>query len=462
MSENQSFDVTFENNSEREIERYVGIETFTTQGYEGIGGIYKLSHKDFIVREILSNGEILDLHEADDEDYYPLEFFDEKYTHFNLVKVKKDTFTAVRDICQNLSISPHQVYYHGLKDKQAVTIQKMSIPGNYVNALKNLKVKDLYIKQIEPSNDPVKLGGNWGNNFTITLRKIKNRNNLEGHIKIIIDEINKCGFPNYYGLQRYGTFRPNSHIVGKYLIKEDYKKAFEEYVVKTYSTESDEAYAARKVIADEEDYDKAYEMFPRGLDYERRMIDHMRKYPGDYKGSFTELPYDLITLLISSFQSYIFNQLITIRANKGISLFDPVEGDVIAILDEENGNITQTQYIFGGPYDSYLSEAINLRRAEIVFPLIGHHTDLKEFPLAKKLLPEVLEQEDLQVEIFESNGFVKNDFKGATRNIMEKPLGLKLVDIKDDEKFPEYKKVILEFSIHKGSYATMLLREIIK
>lgn len=462
MSENSSFDVTFDHNSEREIERYVGIETFTTQSYTGIGGIYKLSHKDFIVREILSNGKTLDLHEDDEEDYMPVEFFDEKYTHFNLVKVKKDTFAAVRDICQKLSISPHQIYYHGLKDKQAISIQKMSIPGNYVKALKNLKIRDLYIKQIEPSNDPVKLGGNWGNNFTITLRKVNNRDNLEEHINEIIEIIKKRGFPNYYGLQRFGTFRPNSHIVGKYLIKEEFKKAFEEYVVKTYSTESDEAYVARRVIAEDEDFDKAYEMFPRGLDYERRMVDHMRKHPGDYKGSFNELPYDLITLLISSFQSYIFNQLITIRAKKGISLFEPIEGDVIAILDEENGNITQTQYIFDGLYDSYLREAIDLNRAEIVMPLIGHHTELEAYPLARILLKEVLEQEGIKEEIFQSKGFVKNDFKGATRNIMEKPLGLRIVDIKDDEKFPDYKKVILEFSIHKGSYATMLLRELIK
>ena len=43
----------FKNNDEREIERFVGIDTYSTKDLEGIGGIYKYDYKDFIVNKII-------------------------------------------------------------------------------------------------------------------------------------------------------------------------------------------------------------------------------------------------------------------------------------------------------------------------------------------------------------------------------------------------------------------------
>ena len=43
-----------------------------------------------------------------------------------------------------------------------------------------------------------------------------------------------------------------------------------------------------------------------------------------------------------------------------------------------------------------------------------------------------------------------------------KPRGLRLLEIKDDEINSSKKKIKIEFSLQKGSYATMLIREFIK
>jgi len=43
-----------------------------------------------------------------------------------------------------------------------------------------------------------------------------------------------------------------------------------------------------------------------------------------------------------------------------------------------------------------------------------------------------------------------------------KPTGLKILELTDDDRNPGKKKVKFEFSLQKGSYATMLLREFIK
>jgi tRNA(Glu) U13 pseudouridine synthase TruD len=46
--------------------------------------------------------------------------------------------------------------------------------------------------------------------------------------------------------------------------------------------------------------------------------------------------------------------------------------------------------------------------------------------------------------------------------MMAKPMGLNLLEYGNDDEFKKKKKLKLEFSLKKGSYATMLLRELMK
>ena len=43
-----------------------------------------------------------------------------------------------------------------------------------------------------------------------------------------------------------------------------------------------------------------------------------------------------------------------------------------------------------------------------------------------------------------------------------KPVGLKVIEFEDDDVFPDKKKLRIEYSLPKGSYATVLLRELMK
>ncbi|MFX1553337.1 MAG: tRNA pseudouridine(13) synthase TruD [Promethearchaeota archaeon] len=452
---------SFTENNEREVEKFVGIEVFTTHEIKGIGGEYKKNFKDFIVREITNNGKIIDIK----EDYKTHPFSEElkdKYTTFNLIKINKDTFEAIRQISKALKIPYSSINYSGLKDKFSISAQKISIKGDYIKKLKNLKLRDIYIRNIYPTKKSVKLGSHWGNHFTIILRNVVDNFRLKSSIEKCINFLNTYGFPNYFGLQRFGIFRPNSHIVGRCILEGKFKKGFEEFVSTTYSTESLESKLARREFRNTRNLEKAYENFPKSLKYERNMIYYLIEHPNDYEGSINALSSDLKTLLISSFQSYLFNKMLSIRVQKGFPLFKPLKGDVISILDDFNGNITQVKYIYGGSYDRYLKKALNLNRAIIAIPIIGTNTNLDEFPLMKLIFEEILKQEDINKNIFNNKLPINQEFKGSIRAMIAKPTALKLLELTDDELNPGMKKVKLEFSLQKGSYATILIRELIK
>ena len=121
----------FKKNEQREVEKFVGIEVYATSHLEGIGGKYKQSYKDFIVREITNKGKVLDLN-YDNHSNQISEDLKDKYTTFDLIKYNKDTFEAIRKISKALGIPNNSIQYSGLKDKRSVSVQKLSIKGNHI------------------------------------------------------------------------------------------------------------------------------------------------------------------------------------------------------------------------------------------------------------------------------------------------------------------------------------------
>lgn len=452
---------SFKNNDEREVEKFVGIEIFTSSEINGFGGEYKNNYKDFIVKEIVKIGKTLGIKDDTLSPTFSKKSGD-KYTTFNLVKINKETFKAIKDIGKALNIPIRLIYFSGIKDKCSISVQKVSILGDHIEKLRKLRLRDFFFRYIIPTRKPVKLGGNWGNNFTIVIRNIDKNKFLNKNLNEIIQKLTKYGFPNYYGLQRFGTFRPNSHIIGRHILENNYELAFHEFVSTTYSTESPDLQLVRGNLQKDGSLENAYKNFPKSLNYERIMIEHLINNPGDYKGSFDTLTPHLNSLLISAFQSYLFNKVISLRVKNGISLFNPVKGDAISILDDDNGNITKVKHIYGGIYDKYLKDAIKLNRAVIIIPLPGYSSKLDEFPFMKTLYEEVFREEDINLKIYENDILLKYNFKGSFRAITVKPIGLNVGDLKDDDIYQGKKKILLEFSLPKGTYATMLLRELIK
>jgi tRNA pseudouridine13 synthase len=445
---------------EKEIEKFVGIESYTFPKYDGIGGIYKHSHKDFIVKEITKTGEILK--HSDEDEWIRSDQDSNIYTSFILKKHNKDTFEAINLLGRALKVPRNKISYSGLKDKRSISLQKIAIKGDYGEALLNLRIPDISISNIQYSSKPIRIGSNKGNYFVITIRDIEKKANLKEFATKILDLISKYGFLNYYGLQRFGTFRPNSHLIGQYLLKGAFQKVFDEFVLQLYSSESENSRKVRKELRINNDLQWAYNNFPISLNYERMMIRHLIDNPGDFQGSTNRLPTSLIRLLISSFQSYLFNKMISLRVKRGYSVFEPVKGDLISILDDTNGDLTQVAYIYGNSFDPYLLKALKMNRAAIVAPLIGYDTDLKRFPFFEKLFNDLLEQEDFDVSIFNSVYFREFEFKGAFRAIMNKPNGLQIIDLTEDDRFSGKMKMKIKFSLKSGSYATMLLRELMK
>jgi tRNA pseudouridine13 synthase len=453
--------IIFKDNAEKEIEKFAGIASYSTSNIDGIGGIYKHNYRDFIVREITKEGEILRIKDISKKNHFSREFQDD-FTEFHLVKKNQEPFKAFNFIASALNIPMSHISYSGLKDRCSISVQKVAVKGNHVEKLKNLKLKDISINHITTSRKSIRLGSNKGNHFTVIIRNIKKNIDIRKRISKIFEILSTDGFLNYYGLQRFGTYRPNSHIVAKHILLKEYENVFKELVLNTYSSESIKSQILRNKLKQDGDMEWAYDNFPKSLNYERMMISHLKDNSQDFEGSVQKIPKYLIKLLLSSFQSYYFNKMLTLRINKGISPFEPVNGDVIVILEDDKGDLTSIKYVYGGKYDKFLKEALLLNRASIVIPLVGYDTKMDEYPLMNYFFEEILKEEKINSSIFRSELFRQYEFKGAHRAISIKLSDAKILDIGKDDIFLDKQKVKVEFSLPRGSYATMVLRELMK
>ena len=184
------------------IEQSVGITTYLTP-YPGIHGTLRTIPEDFFVQE-------LPLIPKPDENG--------KHTIAWVQSTNWDTHLLVKKISNRLEISSKRISFAGTKDKRAVTSQLMSFFNITKEQLTNLTIKDVTITPLHTTKKPIDLGQLQGNQFKIILRAI-DQNITNNHISEYTEYFTKNpGFPNYFGIQRFGGIRPITHLVGKHII----------------------------------------------------------------------------------------------------------------------------------------------------------------------------------------------------------------------------------------------------
>ena len=138
--------------------------------------------------------------------------------HLVLKIRKKDTTTW--DMLQKLSevsgCKLRDFGYAGLKDKEGMTMQYISMPKKFEAALEGFDDEKIKIVEKTYHKNKIKIGHLKGNRFFIRLKKVNPVDALK--LKNVLQEISKQGMPNYFGYQRFGIEKNNFEI-GKEILQ---------------------------------------------------------------------------------------------------------------------------------------------------------------------------------------------------------------------------------------------------
>jgi tRNA pseudouridine13 synthase len=426
----------------------IGMGCYVTST-DGVGGRLRDSPEDFIVEEILRDGGITQVG-IGLPDHGERDQPGGRYSHFALEKRGIDLFGALKELARRAGISRKRLGYSGIKDARALTCQLVSVEGLAPDALPESSGR-VRIHTPFRATKPLALGDHWGNSFTVRISGIKaDPEGTRRQVRETLDEMLRLGgVPNFYGHQRFGTARPNTHLVGKSLIEGDFKGAVEEYLAGTFSGEDERVTSARDELRESGDYSKALNAFPRSLGYERAMLDHLARYPRDYVGAFGRIPRRLVSLLIRACQSYMFNLALTGRLEDP-EPFSPRSGDVV-----EEG---PSHRIVGDDISPSEAEALLASGAgRLVFSVIGYATRA-EGPVSPEV-EAVMAETGVRDANFYLRQFQDVSPRGGYRAILCPVRDLRL---KPTLQGPSGTEVEVSFRLEKGSYATAVLREFMK
>ena len=127
-----------------------------------------------------------------------------------MLKVRKKNVTTpemINRIAKFLNISKNMIGYAGLKDKDGLTIQWISIPRKYRKEINEFKDKEIKILEQDLHRNKLKIGHLKGNRFFVRFKKV-----TPTTAKIlfsVLKDMKKYGIPNFYGEQRFGKFGNN-------------------------------------------------------------------------------------------------------------------------------------------------------------------------------------------------------------------------------------------------------------
>ncbi len=305
-----------------------------------------------------------------------------------------------------------------------------------------IKLPDVEISILYRTNKPIYAGNLKGNIFRIVVRDIE-----DGEVEETLRIIKENGFPNFFGIQRFGITRPITHVVGKYLLENKIKEAVMEYIAHPFEGEDEESYKARKFINETMDFEEALKIFPERLSFERRMISHLINNPDDWKGALFKLPFSLIRMFVHAYQSFLFNRIVSERIKNDIPLNEAIEGDIVTTEMHGNGVYVNKDNI------DRVNRNIKKGRCFPTAPIIGYDTQLaggEEGEIERK----VMEESSISPEQFKMPYIPELASAGMRRSVVARAEGLTW-EMRGNN-------LVLRFYLPKGCYATSLLREIMK
>ena len=397
---------------------------YLTREFPGVGGVIKQRAEDFFVQE-------LPLYEPGGQG---------EHVYVEVQKVGLTTFDAIAQLARGLNVSSRGIGYAGMKDARAVTRQIFSILGTTEEAVKSLQIPNVTVLWAARHDNKLRLGHLSGNRFAIKIRNVQPTDVVK--LQPVAELLSKRGMPNYFGEQRFGR-RGNNDLLGAALIRDDNEAVLKLLLGTPDASVDDPATLKARTAFDARDNATAMHAWPRRSGMERRILARLMK---THRPSAAVRTVDekIRRLWISALQSRVFNAVVAQRIDQLDQLWT---GDWA--YKHENGACF--------PVEDAATEQPRADAFEIsaTGPLVGYRMSL---PQGKALEIEQAALADVHLapEDFRKAG--KHKVKGARRPLRVRPTDLELTGGVDEH--GGY--IAVAFTLPSGSYATVLLRELMK
>jgi tRNA pseudouridine13 synthase len=164
------------------------------------------------------------------------------------------------------------------------------------------------------------------------------------------------------------------------------------------------------------------------------MLKHLARQSRDFTGAFHLLPKKLCQLFVQAYQSYLFNRFLSERIRQEHPLGEPRRNEYKLTVDN---------------------------RERLAFPLIGYVQGVSAGDQGE-IEKRILQEEGIRLDSFKISAMPQISSKGSLRTALMPIRDQKVDKVSEDDANLGKMMMNLSFSLMKGSYATVVLREFMK
>lgn len=401
-----------------------GLLEYSTGGARHEGRL-RTTFQDFQVQELIS---LKDVVEVRAPGLVPV---------YKVTKAGVDTPHVAREIAAMIK---SEVNFAGLKDKNATVVQYISARSSRAIAPAELQGRRFEARLVGFSR-PITRAMLTGNRFRIF---VETSEDIGAEVEACLRACAEKRVANFYGYQRFGLKGGVNRKVGKAIVEKDFARATGLVLSEPREGEDGEAEEARRLCG-EGRYGEAVPLFSSGQDTERRVASHLSQKPGDNVGALRRMPIPIRRLLVNSYQAYLFNLALSGVIADGIDFSNARSGDNWASLKEGGLTVGRVH----GVKEEVPKEGAAVPLVQIVGYAYRNYGSRFDAVLAK-----VMQEEGVSPGSFYIKEAEEMSSEGGFR-----PAPLLSSDLSFRR---EERGFVLEFSLGKGEYATVLLREVLK
>ncbi len=407
-----------------QIDTDSGLLRYSTEGGRHEGRL-RTSFNDFQVQELISLKGVV---QAKEPGLVPV---------YRVTKAGVDTPHVAREIAEMIK---SEVNFAGLKDKNATVVQYMSARSTRASSPPELHGSRFEAVLVGFSR-PITRGMLTGNSFRILL---ETQEDIGGDVERCFAACGARRVANFYGYQRFGLKGGVNRRVGKAIVAKDFGGAVGLMVADPREGEDEDAREARRLCG-EGRYGEALRLFSPRQDLERKIASHLAQKPEDHIGALRRIPIPIRRLLVNSYQAYIFNLALSRALAEGLDISKALPGDNWARLKDDGLTVGRVH----GVREEVPKEGVSVPLLQIVGYAYRNYGSRFDAVLAK-----VIEEEGIAPGAFYIKEAEEMSSEGGFR-----PAPLLSSDLSCAR---EERGFVLEFSLGKGEYATVLLREVLK
>ena len=373
-------------------------------------------------------------------DFRVQELLDESYLEprgahrvYLVQKRKMTSFEAAEILSALAQVQTSDVSMAGLKDRQGVTTQYMSVPGG---RRVELEQPELKIRPVGCASVPISAQHSRGNEFEIRVRDLSPKEQVA--LKRNRPIVAKLGVPNYFDEQRFGNLRHCQGWIAKDLMLGHPQRALQNLLCAASPHDAGKLGDFKAALRGAwGDWSECREISGRFGEH-HSVFEHLRSNPEDFRGAFYHIRSRLRLIHLYAYQSHIWNRalalfLARISGDQGARIASSIEGLLVFP-------------------DRFLAE-VSEWKSSLRLPGVG--LEDVDNPAQRALFEEILADEGLTAEQFRIDGVSGFQLKGEDRRMFIKPEKL---TVKADGRSEDRAAFMLTFELPRGAYATLVTR----